>query len=237
MVQVLGGYGYTRDFLVERYMREAKVTQIFEGTNQIQWMVIARGVPQGLKQGARLVSLAPAVPLPRQRGMLRQNRLIAVLGLVLAAAALGGFFLLQSSTAGPAAAGDRAQVTGYATSNFFTETGAVSFEVRGASAARIEQIVDRLPKANPEYICAENWEAYEITFTAGAGSNQGFHLVAYACGNLVVKVPARGLTEDLIDRNCALLAAARQVIPASATETHAIVCGPASGQLIAGTSR
>ena len=35
-VQVLGGYGYTRDFPVERYMREAKVTQIFEGTNQIQ---------------------------------------------------------------------------------------------------------------------------------------------------------------------------------------------------------
>ena len=41
-VQVLGGYGYTRDFPVERYMREAKVTQIFEGTNQIQKLVIAR---------------------------------------------------------------------------------------------------------------------------------------------------------------------------------------------------
>ena len=41
-VQVLGGYGYTRDFPVERYMREAKVLQIFEGTNQIQRMVIAR---------------------------------------------------------------------------------------------------------------------------------------------------------------------------------------------------
>ena len=41
-VQVLGGYGYTREFPVERYMREAKVTQIFEGTNQIQRMVIAR---------------------------------------------------------------------------------------------------------------------------------------------------------------------------------------------------
>jgi len=41
-VQVLGGYGYTRDFPVERYMREAKVTQIFEGTNQVQRMVIAR---------------------------------------------------------------------------------------------------------------------------------------------------------------------------------------------------
>jgi alkylation response protein AidB-like acyl-CoA dehydrogenase len=41
-VQVLGGAGYTRDFPVERMMREAKVMQIFEGTNQIQRMVIAR---------------------------------------------------------------------------------------------------------------------------------------------------------------------------------------------------
>ncbi|MEJ8633727.1 MULTISPECIES: acyl-CoA dehydrogenase family protein [Streptomyces] len=41
-VQVLGGYGYTLDFPVERYMREAKVLQIVEGTNQIQRMVIAR---------------------------------------------------------------------------------------------------------------------------------------------------------------------------------------------------
>ena len=41
-VQILGGAGYTRDFPVERYMREAKVPQIFEGTNQIQRMVIAR---------------------------------------------------------------------------------------------------------------------------------------------------------------------------------------------------
>jgi alkylation response protein AidB-like acyl-CoA dehydrogenase len=41
-VQVLGGYGYTADFPVERYMREAKVLQIVEGTNQIQRMVVAR---------------------------------------------------------------------------------------------------------------------------------------------------------------------------------------------------
>src|SRR5437763_1603108 len=41
-VQVLGGYGYTSDFPVERYMREVKVMQIFEGTNQIQRMVIGR---------------------------------------------------------------------------------------------------------------------------------------------------------------------------------------------------
>jgi alkylation response protein AidB-like acyl-CoA dehydrogenase len=41
-VQVFGGYGYTREFPVERFMRDAKITQIYEGTNQIQRMVIAR---------------------------------------------------------------------------------------------------------------------------------------------------------------------------------------------------
>ncbi|MEZ3160343.1 acyl-CoA dehydrogenase family protein [Microbacterium sp. BWT-B31] len=41
-IQVLGGAGYTRDFPLERYMREAKVMQIFEGTNQIQRLIIAR---------------------------------------------------------------------------------------------------------------------------------------------------------------------------------------------------
>ncbi len=46
-VQVLGGSGYTRDFPVERYMREAKVMQIFEGTNQIQRMVIGRHLDAG----------------------------------------------------------------------------------------------------------------------------------------------------------------------------------------------
>lgn len=43
-VQVFGGYGYTRDYRVERYMREAKITQIFEGTNQIQRLVIGRSL-------------------------------------------------------------------------------------------------------------------------------------------------------------------------------------------------
>ncbi|MEV4175173.1 acyl-CoA dehydrogenase family protein [Nonomuraea sp. NPDC049709] len=41
-VQLLGGYGYTKDFPVERMMRDAKITQIYEGTNQIQRMVMAR---------------------------------------------------------------------------------------------------------------------------------------------------------------------------------------------------
>nr|MDT0663699.1 acyl-CoA dehydrogenase family protein [Micromonospora sp. DSM 115978] len=46
-VQVFGGAGYTRDYPVERYMREAKVMQIFEGTNQIQRLVIARHLARG----------------------------------------------------------------------------------------------------------------------------------------------------------------------------------------------
>jgi alkylation response protein AidB-like acyl-CoA dehydrogenase len=41
-VQLLGGYGYTKDFPVERMMRDAKITQIYEGTNQVQRIVIAR---------------------------------------------------------------------------------------------------------------------------------------------------------------------------------------------------
>ena len=43
-VQLFGGYGYTRDFPVERMMRDAKITQIYEGTNQIQRLVMARAL-------------------------------------------------------------------------------------------------------------------------------------------------------------------------------------------------
>jgi len=41
-VQVFGGYGYMQEYPVERMMRDAKITQIYEGTNQIQRLVIAR---------------------------------------------------------------------------------------------------------------------------------------------------------------------------------------------------
>ncbi|MFD4262808.1 acyl-CoA dehydrogenase [Streptomyces sp. NPDC058534] len=44
-VQLLGGYGYTRDYPVERMMRDAKITQVYEGTNQIQRIVMARNLP------------------------------------------------------------------------------------------------------------------------------------------------------------------------------------------------
>lgn len=48
-VQILGGAGYTKDHPVERYMREAKIMQIFEGTNQIQRLVISRDIARRLK--------------------------------------------------------------------------------------------------------------------------------------------------------------------------------------------
>lgn len=48
-VQLFGGYGYSREYPVEKYMRDAKITQIYEGTNQIQRVVIARSL---IKEGA-----------------------------------------------------------------------------------------------------------------------------------------------------------------------------------------
>src|SRR3954447_23292743 len=47
-VQLLGGYGFTRDYPVERMMRDAKITQIYEGTNQVQRIVMARQLLKGL---------------------------------------------------------------------------------------------------------------------------------------------------------------------------------------------
>jgi len=41
-VQIFGGYGYCKEYKVERYMRDAKITQIYEGTNQIQRILIAK---------------------------------------------------------------------------------------------------------------------------------------------------------------------------------------------------
>jgi alkylation response protein AidB-like acyl-CoA dehydrogenase len=48
-IQVLGGYGYTRDYPVERMMRDAKITQIYEGTNQVQRIVMARQLLAGIQ--------------------------------------------------------------------------------------------------------------------------------------------------------------------------------------------
>jgi alkylation response protein AidB-like acyl-CoA dehydrogenase len=51
-VQILGGYGYMREYPVERMMRDAKITQIYEGTNQIQRVVIAREILKGFADQA-----------------------------------------------------------------------------------------------------------------------------------------------------------------------------------------
>ena len=50
-IQVFGGYGYTKEFPVERYYRDAKITEIYEGTSEIQRLVIARSI-LGLKSGS-----------------------------------------------------------------------------------------------------------------------------------------------------------------------------------------
>jgi butyryl-CoA dehydrogenase len=60
-VQIFGGYGYMRDYPIEKYMRDAKITQIYEGTNQIQRLVVARNL---IKEAGKLDHLAAFIPLP-----------------------------------------------------------------------------------------------------------------------------------------------------------------------------
>jgi butyryl-CoA dehydrogenase len=47
-VQIFGGYGFVTDYPVERYMRDAKITEIYEGTSEVQRLVIAQNVLKGL---------------------------------------------------------------------------------------------------------------------------------------------------------------------------------------------
>lgn len=49
-VQLFGGYGYCKDYPIEKYMRDAKITQIYEGTNQVQRLVIGRAITRELKE-------------------------------------------------------------------------------------------------------------------------------------------------------------------------------------------
>ncbi len=60
-VQLFGGYGFMRDYPVEKYMRDAKITQIYEGTNEIQRLVIARNL---IKSAAHYDFLEPYCPMP-----------------------------------------------------------------------------------------------------------------------------------------------------------------------------
>jgi alkylation response protein AidB-like acyl-CoA dehydrogenase len=63
-VQIFGGYGYMKDYPIEKYMRDAKITQIYEGTNQVQRLVVARNV---LKEAEALSHLASYIPEETQR--------------------------------------------------------------------------------------------------------------------------------------------------------------------------
>ncbi|NNF06629.1 MAG: acyl-CoA dehydrogenase, partial [Candidatus Eisenbacteria bacterium] len=58
-VQIFGGYGFMRDYPIEKYMRDAKITQIYEGTNQIQRVVIARNL---IKESGQLEFLKEYIP-------------------------------------------------------------------------------------------------------------------------------------------------------------------------------
>jgi hypothetical protein len=172
--------------------------------------------------------------------MTMYRRILAAAAVVLVVAAVGGFFLLKTSPMGPSSWADRAQVTGYATSDASGHTsGAVSVDLNGTSAARMDTIVESLPRANLQYICAENAQEYHITFSADArkGVKQGFALTGYWCNNLVVEVPLHGLTVDRIDRDCTLLSAVRRLLPASAIATHSGTCAHADGRLFLAVPR
>ena len=78
-VQLLGGYGYVKDYPVERMMRDAKITQIYEGTNQIQRVVMARQLPEVTFAGpAAEPSIAPARP----GGVIRAPGLVSSFGFI-----------------------------------------------------------------------------------------------------------------------------------------------------------
>jgi alkylation response protein AidB-like acyl-CoA dehydrogenase len=64
-VQIFGGYGYMRDYPIEKYMRDAKITQIYEGTNQVQRMVVARAL---VKEALSLKFLLDYIPKEIQQG-------------------------------------------------------------------------------------------------------------------------------------------------------------------------
>ena len=53
-LQIFGGYGYTKDFAVERFFRDARITTLYEGTSEIQRLVIARRLIHGEEVGDEL---------------------------------------------------------------------------------------------------------------------------------------------------------------------------------------
>ncbi|HEY6571711.1 MAG TPA: acyl-CoA dehydrogenase family protein [Candidatus Eisenbacteria bacterium] len=65
-VQIFGGYGYMKDYPIEKYMRDAKITQIYEGTNQVQRLVVTRSL---IKESHGLKYLLDYVPKETQQGV------------------------------------------------------------------------------------------------------------------------------------------------------------------------
>jgi butyryl-CoA dehydrogenase len=65
-VQIFGGYGFMKDYPIEKYMRDAKITQIYEGTNQVQRLVVARSL---IKEGLNLKFLLDFIPKEIQQGV------------------------------------------------------------------------------------------------------------------------------------------------------------------------
>jgi alkylation response protein AidB-like acyl-CoA dehydrogenase len=65
-VQVFGGYGFMKDYPIEKYMRDAKITQIYEGTNQVQRLVVTRSL---IKEGLNLRYLLDYIPKETQEGV------------------------------------------------------------------------------------------------------------------------------------------------------------------------
>ncbi len=69
-VQLFGGYGYMRDYPIEKYMRDAKITQIYEGTNQVQLLVVARNL---IKSVSTLKHLKKYLPEETQLGVSKED--------------------------------------------------------------------------------------------------------------------------------------------------------------------
>jgi alkylation response protein AidB-like acyl-CoA dehydrogenase len=65
-VQIFGGYGFMKDYPIEKYMRDAKITQIYEGTNQVQRLVVTRSL---IKEGLNLKYLLDYIPKETQYGV------------------------------------------------------------------------------------------------------------------------------------------------------------------------
>ena len=74
-VQVFGGYGFMRDYPIEKFMRDAKITQIYEGTNQVQRLVVARNL---MKEASGLADLEAYMPLPDHPNTLLDQERAAV---------------------------------------------------------------------------------------------------------------------------------------------------------------